>query len=91
MRGRVRTEADAWYLDGMGVKLGRSAVTIDAHRGDGSASPVTVVAVRGPLIDVPELATLRARGPRTPRASTRRFFRTASRCLTPTSVSGWTA
>ena len=64
MRGRLRILGDAWYLDGVGVKLGHSAVTIDARR---AANAVTVVAVRGPLIDVPELATLGVRtGARSP-------------------------
>jgi hypothetical protein len=57
-RGRVRAVAAAWHLDGMKLQLGRSAATIDAHRADDGARPVTVAVVRGPLVDLPELLAL---------------------------------
>lgn len=60
-RGRLRTAAEASYLDGMMVALGRSTVTIDARRDHRAASPLPVVTVRGPFVDVPELTTLVAR------------------------------
>ncbi len=59
-RGRVRATADTWQLDAMKLRLGRSEATIDARRGDDGAGPVTTAAVRGPLIDMPELLSLGA-------------------------------
>jgi len=59
-RGRVRAAADTWQIDGMKLRLGRSEATIDARRGDDGAGHVTTAAVRGPLIDVPELMSLGA-------------------------------
>ena len=65
--GRVRRTTDAWHLDATTLRLGRSMLTIDAHRMTQGERPITVVAVRSPLVDVPELATLAARrGPREP-------------------------
>ena len=58
--GRVRIAADAWYLEQTMLKLGRSELTIDAKRSRVGDRPITVASVRSPLIDVPELATLRA-------------------------------
>ena len=60
LRGRARIATDAWYLDATTLKLGRSELTIDGHRARLGERPVTVAAVRSPLIDVPELGTLRA-------------------------------
>lgn len=60
LRGRVRVVSDAWHLEEATLRLGRSKLTIDAHRTDLDGRPITVAAVRSPLIDVPELATLRA-------------------------------
>ena len=60
LRGRARIAADAWHLETTTLKLGRSELTIDGHRARFGERPVTVAVVRSPLIDVPELATLRA-------------------------------
>jgi hypothetical protein len=60
LRGRARIATDAWYLEQTKLKLGRSELTIDAKRSRVGDRPITVASVRGPLIDVPELATLRA-------------------------------
>ena len=65
LRGHARVESDEWHLDETTLKLGRSDVTIDAHRTGIGGKPVIVAAVRSTLIDVPELETLRAR-PSTP-------------------------
>ena len=63
LRGRARIATDAWHLDATTLKLGRSELTIDGHRPRLGERPVTVAAVRSPLIDVPELATLRDGAP----------------------------
>ena len=60
LRGRARIATDAWHLDATTLKLGRSELTIDVRRARFGEGPVTVAAVRSPLLDVPELATLRA-------------------------------
>jgi uncharacterized protein involved in outer membrane biogenesis len=60
VRGRARIATDAWYLEQTRLKLGRSELTIDAKRSRVGDRPITVASVRSPLIDVPELATLRA-------------------------------
>lgn len=60
LRGRARIATDAWYLEQTRLKLGRSELTIDAKRSRVGDRPITVASVRSPLIDVPELATLRA-------------------------------
>jgi hypothetical protein len=61
LRGRARVESDEWHLDETTLKLGRSDLTIDAHRTGIGGKPVIVAAVRSTLIDVPELETLRAK------------------------------
>ena len=60
LRGRVRIASDAWTLEQTKVKLGRSELTLDARRSRVGDRPTIVASVRSPLIDVPELATLRA-------------------------------
>ena len=65
LRGRARVESDEWHLDETTLKLGRSDLTIDAHRTGIGGKPMLVAAVRSTLIDVPELATLRG-GPSAP-------------------------
>ena len=60
LRGRVRIASDAWTLEQTEVKLGRSELTLDARRSRVGDRPTIVASVRSPLIDVPELATLRA-------------------------------
>jgi uncharacterized protein involved in outer membrane biogenesis len=60
LRGLVRIASDAWYLDQTTLKLGRSELTIDAQHSRVDGRLLTIATVRGPLIDVPELATLRA-------------------------------
>jgi hypothetical protein len=57
--GGLRLERDAWHLDETTLRLGRSALTVDLHRSLVGGRPVTVAAVRSPLIDLPELETLR--------------------------------
>ena len=59
LRGRVRIASDAWYLEQTRLKLGRSELTIDGRRSRVGDRPILVASVRSPLIDVPELATLR--------------------------------
>jgi uncharacterized protein involved in outer membrane biogenesis len=57
--GRVRMQTDEWHLEDASARLGRSQVAIDAHRtGIGTRTPFTIVSVRSPLIDVPELESL---------------------------------
>jgi hypothetical protein len=56
----VRVAADAWYLEETRLKLGRSELTIDAKRSRVGDRPIIVASARSPLIDLPELATLRA-------------------------------
>lgn len=60
LRGRARIATDAWHLEATTFKLGRSEVSIDGRRSRLGERPVTIAVVRSPLIDVPELATLRA-------------------------------
>jgi uncharacterized protein involved in outer membrane biogenesis len=60
LRGRARLAGDAWALYETTLKIGRSALTLDMHRSRSGARPLTVVEVRSPMIDLPELATLRA-------------------------------
>jgi uncharacterized protein involved in outer membrane biogenesis len=52
---------DEWQLDRTTLRLGRSELTVDAHRSLIGGKPIVVAAVRSPLIDVPELGTLRAK------------------------------
>lgn len=59
LRGRMRLTREHWRLAGTTLKLGRSELTVDAERRFIDGKPIAVVAVRSPLIDVPELATLR--------------------------------
>jgi uncharacterized protein involved in outer membrane biogenesis len=60
VRGRVELADDAWTLADTTLKLGRSELTIAAQRTRASGRPVTTASVRSPLIDVPELLSLRA-------------------------------
>jgi len=60
VRGRMRVASDALYLEQTRLKLGRSELTIDARRSRVDDRPSIVASVRSPLIDVPELTTLRA-------------------------------
>jgi uncharacterized protein involved in outer membrane biogenesis len=61
LNARTRIGRDEWHLDETTLKLGRSELTVDAHRTGVGGKPIVVVAVRSPLIDVPELETLRAK------------------------------
>jgi uncharacterized protein involved in outer membrane biogenesis len=61
LAGRARVQRDEWHLDATTLKLGRSELTVDAHRTGIGAKSILVAAVRSPLIDVPELETLRAK------------------------------
>ena len=60
LHGRLRIARDAWTIEQTRLKLGRSEVTLDARRTRVGARPSIVASVRSPLIDVQELATLRA-------------------------------
>jgi uncharacterized protein involved in outer membrane biogenesis len=60
LRGRARLAGDAWSLHETTLRIGRSALTLDMRRSRSGARPVTVAAVSSPMIDLPELATLRA-------------------------------
>ena len=68
-RGRARTDRGGWRLEDTTVKVGRSELTLDAHRAGTSTDPVLVVAVRSTLIDVPELSTLHGKPTRAPARS----------------------
>jgi hypothetical protein len=61
LRGGVRLNGDEWHLDATTLKLGRSEITVDLRRTTIDGKPIVVAAVRSPLIDVPELETLRER------------------------------
>ncbi len=61
LAGRARVQRDEWHLEETTLKLGRSELTVDAHRVRIDGRPVIVAAVRSPLIDLPQLETLRAR------------------------------
>lgn len=55
--GKAQMQSDEWHLDGLRLKLGRSDISIDAHRtGIGSAKPMILAAVRSELLDTVELA-----------------------------------
>ena len=58
LRGRLHLDNE-WHLEDTTLTLGRSELTVDAHRTQGIGQPIIVAAVRSPLIDVPELRTLR--------------------------------
>ncbi len=60
VRGRVALANDAWALADATLKLGRSELSIAAHRSPDDGRSVTAASVRSPLIDLPELWTLRA-------------------------------
>jgi len=54
--GATRVQSDEWHLDNLKLKLGRSDISIDAHRtGIGSAKPMILAAVRSELLDTIEL------------------------------------
>lgn len=55
--GKAQVQSDEWHLEGLKLKLGRSDISIDAHRtGIGSAKPMILAAVRSELLDTVELA-----------------------------------
>jgi uncharacterized protein involved in outer membrane biogenesis len=60
VRGRARFERDHWQLEDTTLEVGRSKLTASARRAVVDGRPVAEVALRSPLIDVPELQTLRA-------------------------------
>ena len=69
-------------------------LTVDAHRASDGGKPIIVAAVRSPLIDVPELRTLRRKSTDAPparsgRGWTCRSCRRASTSPAPTSDSAW--
>jgi uncharacterized protein involved in outer membrane biogenesis len=64
VRGHVRMKGGRWALEDTTLRLGRSELAVDAQRVLIDGTPVLVAAVRSPLIDVPELETLRPRPPR---------------------------
>lgn len=59
LRGRARADSGGWRLEDTMLKIGRSELTFDAHRSGRSGESILVIAARGPLIDIPELTTLR--------------------------------
>jgi len=61
LRGRAQVDGGGWRLVDTTLKLGRSELTLDAHRASNGSKPILVVAARSPLIDVPELKTLRGK------------------------------
>src|SRR5262249_53874804 len=67
-RGQARLTGRGWRLEDTKLKVGRSEITLDVHQAGTPTYPIMVVSARSPLIDVPELSTLRAHSPR---ASTR--------------------
>lgn len=60
LRGRGRIGSGEWHVDETTLTLGRSELTVDAHRTPIDGRPVLVAAIRSPVIDLPELQTLRA-------------------------------
>ena len=58
-RGRMRLADDAWQLDATTLQLGRSELTLHAGASRSAGRALTTARVRGALLDVPELATLR--------------------------------
>jgi uncharacterized protein involved in outer membrane biogenesis len=57
--GSARLRRDEWHLDATTARLGRSMVTVDAHRrAIGTDKALVVASVRSPLIHVPELESL---------------------------------
>ena len=59
-RGHLRLSDNTWRLDATRLQLGRSELTIDAAGSRAGGGAITTATVRGPLLDVPELASLRA-------------------------------
>lgn len=59
LRGRVRWADDAWRVDATTLQLGSSRLTIDAQRRWADGRLRTVASVRGPLLDLPQLLSLR--------------------------------
>jgi hypothetical protein len=58
LRGRFRVAGDEWHLEDLKLALGASELAIDARESGSGASSLVIAAVRSPLIDVPELASL---------------------------------
>ena len=58
LHGRLRIGSD-WRLERTTLKLGRSELTVDAHRTIEAGEPVIAAAVSSSLINIPELRTLR--------------------------------
>ena len=69
VHGRVELADEVWTLTDTTLKLGRSEATINARRTHSGGRPVTTASVRSPLIDVPELLSLRASTPVRPSAN----------------------
>ena len=59
-RGQLRLDDQTWRLDATTLQLGHSELTIDAAGSRADADAITTATVHGPLLDVPELASLRA-------------------------------
>ncbi len=60
LRGRLHLSQQAWQLEAATLELGRTELHIDARRTLASERPLTTATLRGRMIDVTELATLRA-------------------------------
>lgn len=58
LRGRIRRSQDAWQLEDTTLQVGRSRLRIDARRTLADGRPLTTAALRSPMIDAAELATL---------------------------------
>jgi uncharacterized protein involved in outer membrane biogenesis len=56
--GHARVESDEWHLTDFSVRLGRSDITIDAHRTGIGTKPFVLAAVRSKLLDLPEFRSL---------------------------------
>ena len=59
LRGQLRIADDAWQLAATTLQIGRSELQIDARRSRSAGRPLTTATLRGPLLDLPQLSTLR--------------------------------
>ena len=59
LRGDVRIERGGWHIRDARLRVGRSEVTADVRRTTVGERPITIATLTSPLIDVPELETLR--------------------------------
>lgn len=57
--GGLRLAPGAWHVQDATLRLGRSTLAVDMQRSVVGGRPIVVAAVRSPLIDLPELESLR--------------------------------